>query len=130
VPSKDSPAGLADLAAAAPGLRLLLLFGSRARGDQRATSDWDLGYVGTGVFDPDGFLAELVDLLGTDRIDLADLTRAGAQLRFRAARDGCPMFEVAAGEFARFWFDAVSFWCDVQPILRAGYDHVLAELGP
>ena len=81
-------------------------------------------------FDPDRLLAVLVDALNSDRVDLVDLRRAGAQLRYRAARDGRVVAETANGEFARFWFDAVSFWCDVQPLLRRGYDAVLAELGP
>jgi len=79
VPSNDLPARLADVAAAAPGLRLLLLFGSRARGDQRATSDWDLGYVGTDVFDPDGFLAALVDFNLGAPASYADMFRRLAQ---------------------------------------------------
>jgi len=113
-----------------PGLTLLVLFGSRARGDHRPSSDWDFGYVASRGFDPDRLLAVLVDALNSDRVDLVDLRRAGAQLRYRAAGDGRVVAETANGEFARFWFDAVSFWCDVQPLLRRGYDAVLAELGP
>ena len=126
----DAIANAIAAAAAAKGLSLLLLFGSRARGDARVRSDWDLGYVGSAAFDPDELLASLVGAVGTERIDLVDLTRAGAQLRFRAARDGRPLFQAVPDAFARFWLDAVSFWCDVQPILRAGYDAVLSELGP
>lgn len=121
---------MAGVAAAARGLRLLALFGSRARGDAHAASDWDLGFIGSATFDPDGLLAALVAALGTDRIDLVDLSRAGAQLRFRAARDGQPVFEAEPDQFGKFWIDAVSFWCDVQPILHAGYERVLADLGP
>ena len=113
-----------------PGLTLLVLFGSRARGDNQPCSDWDFGYVASPGFDPDRLLAVLVDALNSERVDLVDLRRAGAQLRYRAARDGRVVAETANGEFARFWFDAVSFWCDVQPLLRRGYDAVLAELGP
>lgn len=109
---------------------LLILFGSRARGDSQPSSDWDFGYVASSGFDPDRLLAVLVEGLNSDRVDVVDLNRAGGQLRYRAARDGCVVVESANGEFARFWFDAVSFWCDMQPVLRRGYDAVLAELGP
>jgi hypothetical protein len=81
-------------------------------------------------FDPDRLLAVLVDALRSEHVDVVDLTRAGGQLRYRAARDGRVIVENANGEFARFWFDAVSFWCDMSPVLRRGYDAVLAELGP
>ncbi len=128
MPSNVPLPALTEAATASPGLDLLVLFGSRARGDERGGSDWDLGYVADPRFDPDALLVTLVDRLGTDRIDLVDLSRAGAQLRFRTARDGRVLFERTAGAFGRFWLDAVSFWCDVQPILRAGYKHVLAEL--
>lgn len=119
---------IAGLAADAPGLALLVLHGSRARGDARADSDWDLAYLADGRFDPDAFLADVVLALGTDRVDLTRL-RGGASglFRFRVARDGQPLFEAEDGAFARFWFEAVSFWCDAGPILRRGYEAILRE---
>jgi uncharacterized protein len=113
-----------------PGLELLVLFGSRARGDAHERSDWDFGYLAGERFDPDRFLATLVGLLDVDRIDLVDLSRAGGLLRYRAAGDGVPLFESEEGAFAKFWFDAVSFWCDAQPILSAGYEAILERLSP
>ena len=126
----EALARISGAAAAAPGLELLLVFGSRARGDEGPASDWDLGYIGSTAFDADRLLAAIVTALGVDRVDLVDLQRANGQLRFRAARDGQPLFEAAPGAFPRFWFEAVSFWCDVAPIVHAGYDAVLAELEP
>ena len=122
-------ARIAAAAAAAPGLELLIVFGSRARGDGGPGSDWDFGYIGAAAFDPDPLLAALVTIVGVDCVDLVDLARANGQLRFRAAGDGRPIFEAKPGVFARFWLDAVSFWCDVGPIVRAGYEAVLSELG-
>jgi len=124
----DSQQRFASIAAAHPGLRLLVLFGSRARGDARVESDWDLGYLGDAGLDPDALLLDLVKSLGTDRVDLVDLARAGAQIRFRAASEGRAVHEAEAGVFDRFWIDAVDFWCDVEPLLRAGYADVLARL--
>ena len=63
--------------AARPGLDLLVLFGSRARGDFRADSDWDFGYMAGPDFDPLALAADLGRVLASDRIDLADLQRAG-----------------------------------------------------
>jgi predicted nucleotidyltransferase len=112
-----------------PGLRLLLLFGSRARGDAGAGADWDLAYLAEPLFDADGLLADVAGRVGADRVDLVDLARAGGQLRYRAARDGRVLFEVRPGEFERFWFDAVSFWCDVAPVVERAYEGVLSRLG-
>jgi predicted nucleotidyltransferase len=121
---------VSELAAGEPGLELLVLFGSRARGDAGPTSDWDFGYVAGEEFVPEAFLARLVDSLKTERVDLADLDRAGALLRFRAARDGKPVHERTNGTFAEFWLAAVHFWCDAGPLIRAGYEANLASLGP
>lgn len=116
---------ISALAARTPGLQLLVLHGSRARGDAGATSDWDLAYLADGRFDPDGFLADLVIGLRTDRIDLSRLKGASGLFRYRVARDGEPLFEAEDGAFARFWFETVSFWCDAEPLLRGGYEAIL-----
>lgn len=119
---------LGALAQEFPGLDLLLLFGSRARGDVHPRSDWDFGHLAGRDFDSEGFLARLVLLLGTDRIDLVNLDRTNGLLRYRAAAEGRPLFESAPGTFEDFWFEAVSFWCDMGPILRQGYEEILQGL--
>ncbi len=111
-------------------LNLLVLFGSRARGDARPESDWDVGFTARPELDREALLADLVTAWGTDRIDLVDLDRAGGLVRYRASRDGVPLHEAVAGEFRRFWWSAVSFWCDAEPVLRRGYDDVLRGLTP
>ena len=109
-------------------LRLLVLHGSRARGDAGPHSDWDLGYLsGDPDFDPTALVVAVSDAVGSDAIDVVDLDRAGALLRFRAARDGLALHE-AEGEFLAFRLDAVRFWCDAGPVIRAAYDDVLAAL--
>ena len=126
--SPASAEPLASIGARHSNLRLLLLFGSRARGDAREQSDWDLGYLADEGFDADALLLDLVNALATDRTDLVDLARAGAQIRFRAARDGRVLYEAAPGLFSKFWIEAVDFWCDAAPLLQAGYAQVLARL--
>lgn len=118
-----------ELARGFPGLDLLMLFGSRARGDDHLDSDWDFAYLAGPSFDPDELLARLVLLLETDRIDLVDLRRANGLLRYRAAAEGRLLFASRPEVFDRFWFEAVSFWCDMGPIIRAGYEEILQGLG-
>jgi predicted nucleotidyltransferase len=129
-PADPAFAAIARTARAQPGLESVLLFGSRARGVAHAGSDWDVGYLATDAFDAAGWLAALVEALGTDRIDLVDLGRASGLLRYRAARDGQTLYERAPGVAHRFRLEAVRFWCDAAPILQRGYDEVLAELTP
>ncbi len=111
-----------------PGLQLAVVFGSRARGDATAVSDWDVAYLADERLDRDALLLDLVRALDSDRIDLVDLARAGGLVRFRVARDGRVVFEAHPDAFARFWREAVDFWCDAGPVIRAGYEDVLAEL--
>jgi predicted nucleotidyltransferase len=119
---------MTEMARWAAGLDLLLVFGSRARGDAHDRSDWDLGFLGSAAFDADAFRAQVIEMLGTDRVDLVDLARAGGLLRYRAARDGHLVFESRPGIDDAFRLEAAQFWCDAGPILQRGYEDVLAGL--
>lgn len=121
-------AALRTLAAASRGLELLVLHGSRARGSAQAWSDWDFAYEAGPAFDPDALIAGLAERLQADRIDLVDLDRAGALLRYRVARDGVVVFERHAGRFERFWLTAVDTWCDLTPVLEPAYEQLLDRL--
>ncbi|GLZ46979.1 hypothetical protein Acsp06_31640 [Actinomycetospora sp. NBRC 106375] len=114
---------------ATAGLDVLLLHGSRARGDAGPGSDWDLACLADDGFDPVALLAVLTETLGTDAVDLVDLRRASALLRFRAARDGVLLLERRQDAFLEFRLDAVTFWCDAGPVIRAAQSDVLSSLG-
>ena len=116
---------LPALGRATPGLDLLLLHGSRARGTAHVGSDWDLGFLGDHRLDVVTLLAAMVETLHDDRIYLADLAAAGGLLRYRVARDGELLFESRAGRGDEFRLEAVGFWCDAQPVLQPGYQSVL-----
>lgn len=75
---------------ALPGLRLLYVFGSRARGDARPDSDLDLAVLADGAIDPLR-LHELRLTLGAQLdcdVDLVDLDRASTVLKLEVIRDG------------------------------------------
>lgn len=118
------------VAAKTAGLRLLVLHGSRARGDHRPHSDWDFAYLADAGFDADGLLASLSEQLGSNDIDLADLSRASGLLRFRAASDGQVVHEDQPGEFAAFRLAAASAWCDMEPVVRRAVDARLEHPTP
>jgi predicted nucleotidyltransferase len=121
------PGSVADAAGRAHGLRLLVLHGSRARGQHRPDSDWDFAYLAERRFDPDSLIASLSHELG-DRIDLADLSRASALLRFKAAAEGVVVFESSTGEFDRFRLAAIQTWCDMEPVLNRAYNATLERV--
>jgi predicted nucleotidyltransferase len=111
------------------GLRLLLLYGSRARDGAHARSDWDFGYLGDDTLDPFALLADVTATLGTDDVDVTNLDRASALLRFRAARDGAVIHEAQPGAYTQFVLDATLYWCDIEPVVRRAHRAVLAGLG-
>jgi predicted nucleotidyltransferase len=113
---------------AARELTLAVLHGSRARGDARPDADWDVGVLSDCPPDLPTLVAGLTAILGTDAVDVVDLRTASALLRFRAARDGIVLVEKPVGAFEGFQLEAVRFWCDAGPVIRAAQDEVLAGL--
>lgn len=118
--------------AARYGLRLVVLFGSRARGERRPDSDFDIAVQMEEPFSRRssplteteaqalrGLHADLQHLLRTGRVDLVLLDRASPLLAHRVARDGIPLFEAAPGVFARFCVRAAQRYDDLRPVLQA-----------
>lgn len=97
-------------------LALVVLFGSRATGHSRPDSDSDVGILRwQGVVSAEHFPAlglGLARATGLPDIDLVDLRRAPALLRYRAARDGRPLFEAAPALFTRFHVQAWKQYLD------------------
>jgi len=119
---------IAKVAKSAPNLKLLVLHGSRARGDAHARSDWDFAFISGPGFDADGLAARLAEALHTDTLDLADLGRASGLLRFNVANDGVAVFEHKPGAFEQFRLDAISSWLDMSAVLGPAYDDRLERL--
>ena len=115
-------------AAKGTGIKLLVLFGSRVRGDVHAHSDWDFGYLCEGRCDVELPRDRFMQILATDQIDLVDLSKASALLRFQVASDGKPILEEVPGVFQQFQIEAATFWCDVEPVLRRAYVQILEKV--
>ena len=113
------------LAQTTRGLKLLVLFGSRGRGDEHRGSDWDFAFRGDPSLVVELLRANLAAELATDAVDLVDLDRANGLLRYRAARDGVLLFEARPSLFEQFWLDAVGFWCDARHVLEPSYEAIL-----
>jgi hypothetical protein len=118
-----------DLARTFPGLRLLVLHGSRASGAANRTSDWDFAYLGEADLDEFDLRSRLGSAVRCDDIDLSDLSHSGGLLRYRAARSGILLYERTPGLFERFCCEAAAFWFDVEAIVRSEHEAILAALG-
>jgi predicted nucleotidyltransferase len=137
----DLPASIVDDVANIAGLRALALIGSRARGDAVATSDWDFAFVAErradrGADDVDvaanvavGLYDRLTTALRTDAVDVVDLSRASAVMRFRAARDGVVLIEAVPDAWDTFCIEAATFWCDAGPVIERAQQEFLDGLG-
>lgn len=125
--SADRIEAVRKVAAATPGLELLVLFGSRGRGDAVSGSDWDFAVRGTAGLDLEMLSAQLASAVATNDVDVVELDRAGGLLRYRVARDGIPLYQASPRAFERFWLDAVDFWCDARQVLEPAYEDVLSR---
>lgn len=101
------------------GARLVLLFGSAARGERRADADLDIGILGDGLIDVVDATNRMIQLLRRQDVDLTDLTRADPLLLMLAARDGVVLYERAPGESARFVSLAARRYADTQKFRAA-----------
>lgn len=96
-----------------PCLKMLVLFGSRARGEEKANSDWDFAVLYDGEmcqqvsenafveFEIVSAIAQLLNL-SPDDIDIIDLHRCSPLIAHFVATDGKAIYEKEAGEFQRF----------------------------
>ena len=110
---------LGDLAASLPELRLLVLFGSAAKGRARSTSDLDVAVLCDGAADLGALYLALAPRLRTARLDLVDLRRAGPILAFEVARSGRLLFEKSPGLFRQFQSFAARRYADTGKLREA-----------
>lgn len=97
-----------------PYLKLLVLFGSRARGENFPSSDWDFALLFDEElrqqYEPDGgwncyrswIVLQQVLGLGDDEMDWIDLKNASDLLAHKIALDGVVIYESEAGLFEQF----------------------------
>ena len=89
-----------DVARAA-GYRLVVLFGSAARG-RPAPEDLDVGILADGLVDTVAAANRFIEALHTQHVDIVDLRAADPLLAAVVARDAKVLYEARLGEYARF----------------------------
>jgi len=104
-------------AARYPGARLVVLFGSVARGTAAAWSDLDIGVSGLDTWSALELGAELGELLGREP-HVVDLDEASDWLRYRVAEDGVLLLEAEEGTWARYVARAMLGYFDLAPIIE------------
>lgn len=102
----------AEIVQKIPYLKMLILFGSRVRGDTHCNSDWDFAVLydqslreqtveGFGWFEIYGILADIFQI-PDDKIDVVDLDRCSPLIAHYIAQDGKLLYEQEQGLFNEF----------------------------
>ena len=105
----------------AAGIRLAVLFGSRARGDEHPRSDMDIGVLAADgrplPLSTMGLLATDLSKLFSAEVDVSDLSTPDAIFRFEVARTARILFESQTSAFAEFLAKTLIDYYDIQPFL-------------
>jgi predicted nucleotidyltransferase len=112
-----------------PEIRFAYLFGSLARGTDNRMSDVDLAvfldrerFPAEKSAGPYGYraalIAELMQVLGTSRVDVVVLNDAVLFLKFQVVRYGVPIYEADHLERVRFQAETFSRYFDLKPFLE------------
>ncbi len=118
---------IAAMARACPEVRLVVLFGSLARGQARANSDMDLGVLGGGFWETLDLGGRIADKLHREP-HVVDLGSGSDLLRFEVARHGVPLYESEPSAWARFQAEAAIRYWDMAPWIKLCADGVRRRL--
>jgi predicted nucleotidyltransferase len=114
-----------------PYLKMLVLFGSRARGDIHANSDWDFAALydenlreescknkGFAWFEVPGIIGQVFSF-NSDEIDVVELNRCTPLIGYQVARDGKLLYEQQPGDFINFQRQAWKIYADTAKFRKA-----------
>ncbi len=118
---------LCEVARAFPDARLVVLFGSLARGGAAPWSDADVGLAGVSFWRGLEIGARLGAALGRES-HVVDLDQASDWLRYEVAREGLLLHECETDAWARFRAEAALRWFDLEPIVARCADGVRRRL--
>lgn len=120
----------ARLGREAANVRLIVLFGSMARGRASASSDVDIGVLGAEFWQALHIGAELARLCAREP-HVVELDLAPELLRYEIARDGIALYECEPDAWARFRAEAIVRYLDFKPTLdlcvAGARRHLLAQ---
>ena len=92
-------------------LRLLVLFGSQARGDAYKKSDIDIAYAADQTIDiteENRMALELYSVFGTAKLDMVNLAKADPLLLKRITEEGIALYEANASFFNNLYLYAMN----------------------
>jgi predicted nucleotidyltransferase len=115
-PTEAVRGAIEEIVADRSGFRLIVLFGSVARGQAFPRSDADLGILGGEFWDQLAAGTLIGPLLGREA-HVVDLATSSDVLRYEIARDGVPLFQADPVIWPCFRAEAIVRYLDFQPVL-------------
>lgn len=112
----DVPA-LAAIASRFPEVKLVVLFGSVARGQALPTSDADFAVLGSSFWSGLSLGAELGRALGREP-HVVELETASDLRRMQVVRDGTLIYEREPDVWVRFKAESLVRWLDIAPMVE------------
>jgi uncharacterized protein len=125
----DPVEALTRVVASVPDLRLAVLFGSAAKGQERPGSDLDVGVLFASGAQADMAALRVALERETGRVvDLIQLDSAPPLLRMEIGRHGRVLFEREAGTWSLFQAHAMIDWWDWAPTARMMHETAARRL--
>ena len=113
------------------GLALVVLFGSRARGDAREKSDVDIGFLTPRTIDyrERYEVTEAFIMIFKNRnMELVDLAHVPPEVNRQVVNEGVVLFEARSGVFDRFSVNAYRRYVETKPLREHRYQYVKSFL--
>ncbi len=108
------------------GVMLAYLFGSLAQKGGKLSRPRPPGDVDLAILTKEGpaynLLEAVVDILGTDRLDLVDLRKASPVLRFEILRGGRPIYVSDEDLRERYEMETIHLYRDTEPMRRRQWE--------
>src|SRR3989338_6849854 len=112
------------------GIKAVILFGSRAQGANRPTSDYDIFIIGRRSPEPYDFLYNLLSgkIKQLVNIDIVFQSTAPMELQNHAAQYGQTLFQENPAVFADFKSYVMETYADFEPLRRVFQNATLERI--